>query len=343
MKHILCICLSSTIQRTVSFKTFTKKEVNRSLSYVEHASGKAINSARVLNQLEKGCVTAICPLGVQNADYFLNLAKNDELELSYVLIPGNTRICWTLLDKSDSSTTELVVGEKEITEDDERTAPDEALPVEAAEIKLLKFIHEALDSADAVLLSGSRPKIWSNDLYAAIAGMAKDKGKLFLADYIGDDLKLTLKSVTPDIIKINDDEFIQTFMGDYNSDDKDAGKNKSSAGEKNVHNTAEQKSSDGKNVSADELKDAVIELSRKLNNIVVVTRGTESTFGADKGKFEECPIIKVNPVNTTACGDSFNSGFLYEYLKSGDFSLALKKGTWCAAKNAESGIPGSIE
>lgn len=321
MKHILCICLSSTIQRTVNFKNLIKKEVNRSLSYVEHASGKAINSARVLNQLEKGCVTAICPLGINNADYFLNLAKNDELELSYVLIPGNTRICWTLLDKTDSSTTELVVGEKEITEDDEKIAPDGALPVEAAEIKLLKFIHEALDSADAVLLSGSRPKIWSNDLYASIAGMAKDKGKLFLADYIGDDLKLTLKSVTPDIIKINDDEFIQTFMGDYNSDDKCAGKNISSAA----------------------LKDAVTELSRKLNNIVVVTRGTESTFGADKGKFEECPIIKVNPVNTTACGDSFNSGFLYEYLKSGDFSLALKKGTWCAAKNAESEIPGSIE
>lgn len=335
MKHILCICLSSTIQRTVSFKTFTKKEVNRSLSYVEHASGKAINSARVLNQLEKGCVTAICPLGINNADYFLNLAKNDELELSYVLIPGNTRICWTLLDKTDSSTTELVVGEKEITEDDEKIAPDGALPVEAAEIKLLKFIHEALDSADAVLLSGSRPKIWSNDLYAAIAGMTKDKGKLFLADYIGDDLKLTLKSVTPDIIKINDEEFIQTFMNDYDGDSK--------ASEKNIHNTAEQKSSDGKNVSADELKDAVTELSKKLNNIVVVTRGTESTFGADKGKFEECPIIKVNPVNTTACGDSFNSGFLYEYLKSDDFSLALKKGTWCAAKNAESEIPGSIE
>ncbi|MBP5569169.1 MAG: hypothetical protein J6X54_08115 [Treponema sp.] len=311
MKHILCICLSSTIQRTVTFKSLTKTHVNRSEHYVEHASGKAINSARVLNQLEKGCATTICPLGINNADYFLNLAQKDALEIAYVLIPGNTRTCWTLLDKSDATTTELVVGEKELTGKEE--IPQDAVSVEAAEIKILKLIHESLDSVDAVLLSGSKPKIWSTDLYAAIAGITKDHNKILLADYIGQDLELTLKSVTPDIIKINDTEFIQTFMKEC-----------------------------GQNVSEDELKNEIICLSKKLNNIVVVTRGTQSTFAAQNGKFEECPVIKTQAVNTTACGDSFNSGFLYEFLNTKDFSASLKKGTWCASKNAKSEIPGNI-
>ena len=54
------------------------------------------------------------------------------------------------------------------------------------------------------------------------------------------------------------------------------------------------------------------------------------------------PVASVKALNTTACGDSFNAGFIYEYLKSKNFEQALKKGTWCAARNAESEAPGSI-
>ena len=137
--------------------------------------------------------------------------------------------------------------------------------------------------------------------------MTKDAGKIFLADYIGDDLQLTLKSVTPDIIKINDEEFEKTF-----------------------------------GVESVNLKTAITEKSRELQNMIVVTRGCDSTYAAKNGEFFECPAEVVKPVNTTACGDSFNAGFLHEYLNNGDFMKALQKGTWAAARNAESEIPGSI-
>ena len=295
MKKILCICLSSTIQRSVTFEKVQLEHVNRSEHYVEHASGKAVNSARVLNQLEKGCVKIICPLGENNALHFLNLAELDELDISYVTIPGSTRICWTLLDRTAGTTTELVVGEPIVQISQQ------------PEVKLLKLLVETLPSVDAVLLAGSRPNIWSKDLYAAIAGMTKDAGKIFLADYIGDDLQLTLKSVTPDIIKINDEEFEKTF-----------------------------------GVESGNLKTAITEKSRELQNMIVVTRGCDSTYAAKNGEFFECPAEVVKPVNTTACGDSFNAGFLHEYLNNGDFMKALQKGTWAAARNAESEIPGSI-
>lgn len=307
MKKILCICLSSTIQRTITFENLKLTEVNRSKKYRQDASGKAVNSARVLNQLEKGCAITICPLGQKNENLFLDLANGDNLDLRTVSIPGSTRECWTLLDKIAGTTTELVVSEPALTEKEKQS-------IQNAEIKLLKYIDEAFSEVDAVLLAGSRPSIWSEDLYATIAGMSKDAGKLFLADYIGDDMNKTLNSVTPDIIKINDEEFTKTFITNGKMDNWDSPR----------------------------LKEAIINKSKELGNMIVVTRGVNSTYAAQNGKFFECPCEEIIPVNTTACGDSFNAGFLHEYLKTRDFESALKKGTWCAARNAELETPGAI-
>ena len=299
---ILCICLSSTLQRTISFKNLKLTEVNRSQHYRLDASGKAVNSARVLNQLEKGVATVLCPLGEKNLTAFTDAAAQDNLELAYVTIPGNTRECWTLLDREAGTTTELVVGEPLLENEEELKI------VSAAEIKLLKYLNDMLPEVDAVLLAGSRPKIWSEDLYATIAGMTKDNGKIFLADYIGEDMTKTLAASVPDIIKINEEEFRATFP----------------------------------ELNDQPLEQAITEKSRVLNNILVITRGKDSTLAAARGQFSECPTEKVAALNTTACGDSFNAGFLYEYLHSGDLGAALKKGTWCAARNAENEAPGTL-
>lgn len=302
MKKILCICLSSTIQRTISFDSLTLTKVNRSKKYRQDASGKAVNSARVLTQLEEGCATVVCPLGEKNLKTFTDDAARDNLNLLYTTIPGATRECWTLLDRTAGTTTELVVGEPVLESDEDKKT------VAAAEIKMLKVINDILPEVDAVLLAGSRPAIWSSDLYATISGMTQDAGKIFLADYIGQDLVKTLTTAVPQIIKINEEEFRATFP----------------------------------ELAALPLKEAIIKKSEELQNIVVVTRGTESTLAAVRSKYYECPTEKVAALNTTACGDSFNAGFLYEYVRSGDIEAALKKGTWCAARNAELEAPGAI-
>ncbi len=310
MKKILCICLSSTIQRTISFDSLELTKVNRSKHYRTDASGKAVNSARVLEQLESGCSTVVCPLGEKNLAAFTEPAERDKLNVVYATIPGQTRECWTLLDRTAGTTTELVVGEPLLESDGDLKA------VAAAEIKILKLINDLLPQVDAVLLAGSRPKIWSDDLYATIAGMTHDAGKIFLADYIGDDMKKTLAASIPDIIKINEEEFRSTFP----------------------------------EMADQPLQKAITEKSLELGNIIVITRGTESTYAAARGQFSECPAEKVAALNTTACGDSFNAGFLYEYLnyKNQDESpaerltAALKKGTWCAARNAELEAPGTL-
>lgn len=287
--------MSATYQRTVVFEKLALEKINRAHHYGLYASGKAVNSARVLVQLEKGSAVTVCPLGKQNSAEFIELAERDGLDLWYVDSPGKIRECWTLLDSTAGTTTELIAGEP-VPEGD----------FAACEIKFLKLITEKLEECDAMLLAGSRQGKWSPDIYAVLCGIALDKGKIVLADFIGDELKAALKSAVPSIVKINGDEFEATFGLPANR----------------------------QNICAKSLE---------YNNIFIITRGIDSTLAARRGDFFECPTLKVKAVNTIACGDSFNAGFLHEYLNTGDIQKALEKGTWCAAQNALSEVPGSIK
>lgn len=300
MSRFLCISLSATIQKTVNFKKVELEKVNRAENYICDASGKAVNSARVLNQLEPGCVTVVCPLGKENSDEFLNLSQQDSLRIRYIEVAGKIRECLTLLDRAKNTTTEIVIGEPVLNES-----------YEEAEEKLLALIDEELPYVDGVLFAGSRQSCWSDGLIACIALMSIQKNKVFLADYCGEDLIRTLKMCTPTIIKINEEEFCHTFGF-------------------------------SESIDAEHLKVAIKGKSMELNNVIIVTRGSKSTFAAKNGEFYEFPIEKVKTVNTTACGDSFSAGFLYEYVTTSDFECSLAKGTWCASRNAEVMRPGSI-
>ena len=74
MKKILCVCMSATYQRTVVFEKLALEKINRAHHYGLYASGKAVNSARVLAQLEKGSAVTVCPLGQKNSAEFIELA-----------------------------------------------------------------------------------------------------------------------------------------------------------------------------------------------------------------------------------------------------------------------------
>ena len=365
------LCLSAGIQKTISFACFAPGEVNRSKSYRYDASGKAINSARVLTQLVGGVpdfsagsaaadgkgssaakspasgsdsvaasVSVVCPLGERNKDFFLEMAAADGLNVKVVPIPGFTRECCTLLDEKSGQTTELVVEEPVPTVD---SAPYEE--------KLLELLRTELgvdgtsckaggdgkrgersdnrgEKADALLFAGSRPPFWSAGIIKRIAAAAKANGILFMADFRGNDLLSILDEYTPDIIKINEDEFVATFGsgGCSAPDNADSAESKNPA------------------ASSDEewLSRAITETSRRLNNIVVVTRGSKPMLAAAQGTKFRLPSERVNAVNTIGCGDAYNAGFLYEYLATKDIEKSLEKGKWCASRNAECLRPGVL-
>ncbi len=324
MSRIITVCLSAGIQKTIFFKKLEKGSVNRSYSYRFDAAGKAVNSGRILTQLAeketdtKQNLSIICPLGERNASFFLELAERDRLPVKSVLIPGFTRECCTLIDTNpaaaSSSVTELVVEEP-------------PLNTPAPEDELMNTIEASLCTADqsapdALLLAGSRPAVWPQNVISHIAFAAKKAGALFMADFRGKDLAILLsdKKLIPDIIKINEAEFRETFPELFSE---------KPAGDENL-------------AAAEILAAAVTQKSLELENIIIVTRGADDTIAAKCGERFVCATEKITPLNTIGCGDSFNAGFLYEYLKSGDMEKSLQKGTWCAARNAETGAPCSL-
>ena len=180
-----------------------------------------------------------------------------------------------------------------------------------AELKLLEFVRKYMTSFDALLFAGSRPHNWSANICARICEVAHKAGKLILADFRGDDLLGTLKVCTPDIIKVNEAEFCQTF--------------------------------ECKGKSEKDLLKAIEKKSAELNNIVIVTRGAKDTLAAAKGNTYKIPTEKVKAINTTACGDAFDAGFLFDYLQNNNVESAIKAGNHCGALNATTIIPGSIK
>ena len=299
---ILCVCLSATIQRTIKFESFTIGKVNRSQIWREDASGKALNAARVLNQLEPGASIALCPVGNTNAEYFMLLASRDnDLYVHPIYIDGNTRECWTVIDSKNKNTSELIADERE---NKKHIAGAEA------ELDLIESVREYMAVCDALLFAGSRPAAWSKNICARICEVANKAGKLILADYKGEDLLDTLKVCVPHIIKINEEEFCQTFGGLL--------------------------------LSEEELEKAIVQKSQELNNIIIVTRGAKSTIAAENGKCIKVPAETVEAINTTACGDAFDAGFLYDYIQNKNIESAVKAGNHCGALNARTIIPGSI-
>ena len=248
MSKFLCVGLSPSIQRTVSFDSVVKNSVNRSSEYRFDASGKAANSARVLNQLEKNSARLICPLGAENISFFRKLAERDGLAVNPVEIPGRTRECWTLLDASDGGTTELVAEE-----------PCVSSVFGEAEEKLFEIVRFEVKNADAVLVAGSSPASWKKETVPYIAKIVSQSKKVFLADYWGKTLLDTIEFCVPNIIKINEEEFLNTFGGKLPISDGD-------------------------------FRHLVSDKSIELGCILVVTRGEKSTFAADKGNFVEFPV-----------------------------------------------------
>ena len=301
--QILCVCLSATIQRTLFFDSFSIDSVNRTYEWREDAIGKALNAARVLNQLEAGCSLALCPVGNDNVDRFMNLVSHDhDLYVHPIITNGTIRECWTLLGGKHATTTEVICDD---AQDFRHLAGAEA------EVELLETVREYMQLFDALLFAGSRPTQWSSNLCARICKLAIDAGKVVLADFCGNELLDTLKICTPQIIKINEDEFCRTFGG--------------------KHQTEE------------ELAKTICKKSAELHNIVVVTRGKNKTLAAQDGKAFVCPSKRIKVLNTTACGDSFSAGFLHEYLLEHDLEKSLKAGARCAALNAQTIIPGAIK
>lgn len=72
--------------------------------------------------------------------------------------------------------------------------------------------------------------------------------------------------------------------------------------------------------------------SEKYNTIFTATLGKYGSISYQKGKKYVCKAIKPKKVvDTTGCGDSYQAGFIMEYLSSKDIKKSMIKGSKSAA------------
>jgi len=85
---------------------------------------------------------------------------------------------------------------------------------------------------------------------------------------------------------------------------------------------------------------AVNELA-KLVPVLAVKLGAQGAL-ARRGKDEfRCPAAKVTPVDPVGAGDSFDAGFLYQYVKGADLNACLRYGNLAGALSTT--MPGGTE
>ena len=77
----------------------------------------------------------------------------------------------------------------------------------------------------------------------------------------------------------------------------------------------------------------VIEFSKNINKLIVVTRGNKGAIAIDKDEVIECSALKIDHIkDLTGAGDLFASGFLHGLINNKSTKESLEKGAEMASK-----------
>ena len=164
MDKILAVCLNPTFQRTMVFDNFLVGEVNRSANYRLDASGKGVNVARIVAQLG-GKAIHLTHLGSNRINEFIEMLKDDNIELYWSDSKSKIRTCTTIYNLADRTTTELV-------EEPEAVHP-------STEKLIVEQFHKALAESATMTISGTRSPGYSPTLYSDFVKIAKEQGRGF--------------------------------------------------------------------------------------------------------------------------------------------------------------------
>ena len=193
--YILTIGLNPVWQTTLAFPELNIGEVNRSREYTSSCAGKGFNVTRILFQAGlpvKHLTFADAPEGL-----FYKSALDERLPIEFIPSANPVRGCYTLLDRKNGTSTEIV-------ENGRIVQPE-------AEKEMLSAYKELLQNASIVTISGSHAEGFSSEIYPEMTRLAKKAGKILVLDIRGEELKECLK-YSPDLIKPNREEFCQTFL-----------------------------------------------------------------------------------------------------------------------------------
>jgi len=233
---------------------------------------------------------------------FLELCDRDGIKVEWVESASPIRFCYTIIDKEQKTVTELV-------EESEKVG-------NGTGERLLESISKLIPDYSVLVISGTKANGFSDNLIPEMAHMARDQGCRVILDVRGKDL---IKSLPfgPYLVKPNLYEFISTFEPGLLSE---------------------------KNTDTVKKKVARIwaELYEKYPCALVLTRGSEPLWYAEKGELAEFAFKSVEPLNTTGSGDAFSAGLAAALEEGASLVDAVAEGARCGALNAALLKPGVI-
>jgi tagatose 6-phosphate kinase len=299
----LAVCLNPVIQNTLVFGALAKGEVNRTKEYRLDASGKGINTARILTQMGRDA-THLTQLGGPTRDWFLAMCLADGLRVCWAESNSDIRICTTVIDRADGSATELV---------------EEALPVGAGTAERLHELYgQELAGCDAVLFSGTSAAGFNDDMMPSMVRLAAEAGKKIFLDISGRALVASLP-FRPIVAKPNLEELLRTYV---------SGRAATTRGDEDaVHHFVA-------GIGA--------EYAGKWGAHLVVTRGAKSTLYWDGKGLCECPVPRIEALNPIGSGDAFMAGLAASLTEGASLKEAVAEGTRLGVCNASLLKPGSI-
>jgi len=167
-----------------------------------------------------------------------------------------------------------------------------------------------------LIISGTKAKGFSDNLIPEMVQTARTQGCRIILDVRGQDLPKSLP-FGPNLVKPNLFEFISTFAPELLS-------------EKNADTVKK------------EVGKVWAKLYEKYPCALVLTRGAEPLWYAEKGELEEYSFKSVEPLNTTGSGDAFSAGLAAALEEGADLADAVAEGARCGALNAVLLKPGVI-
>ncbi len=289
--------LSPAWQQILQFDHFRPGEVNRAKEAHWCSSGKSINVGIALHHLCGGrgdATLTLSTLGGQAFEAFETEFANLGAPHLWIRTQSSTRICTTILDDHTGTATELVENVGAITES------------ELTEFE--QVFAESVESADAVVLTGSLPRDTPIDFYHRLLSHVSCHAVL---DVRGPELLAALEA-RPLVIKPNRHEIAHTLSCEIRSDD--------------------------------DLRQAISELQRRGAQWVVVSNGKDDIWIAAAGDFYRAKPLAVNKVvNAIGCGDCFAAGIGWGLAQGREPLTAIRYGIAAAAQNLESLLPGRID
>jgi len=266
-------------------------------------AGKGVNTTRIIKQLGEPVVHLTQAGGADKAT-FLDLVKQDLLDVRVVDVGSNVRFCHTFLSEDTGETTEIVESGNPVT-------PGE-------EARVHEVFRELLPGAHTVVITGSKAPGFTAQLYPSMVSEANQAGARVMVDIRGEDL-LNCLGRGIDVVKINVSEFSQTFL----------------AGQTLPEGTPFDQ-------IPKQLVDRMIYLADEVGIEIVLTNGAEEVLFILDGTLRTMRPEQVKAVNSIGCGDAMTAGIAVGLRRGVPIDEAIALGMDCARKNVQLLRPGRI-